>query len=155
MVVPADTMFADIVATALNQMGYPPEVASTARGSILIKNWKPMPVDSVPENTMMCTADVLGDLTSLVTLRILIVRQKPTVAMEIKDKLLQLLVMQSHPVLRSTGCPLDEVSANIECQNGPKMSGLNIVKPYPGRPHPTLSQLSGCVYAVRPGQRVR
>jgi len=44
-----------------------------------------------------------------VTLKITIIRTKPTQLAEIKDKLLKLLILQSHTVLRSTGCPLDEV----------------------------------------------
>lgn len=118
VIVPAATIFADIVTTALHRLGYSSEIASTARGTISIKNWKPIPVDAVPESTLMCTGDVLGELTSLVTLRIVILRTKPTATMEIKDKLLRLLVMQSHPLLRSTGCPLDEVS----CEHPPLSS---------------------------------
>lgn len=59
---------------------------------------------------MISVSDILGELTSLVTLKITIIRTKPTQLAEIKDKLLKLLILQSHTVLRSTGCPLDEVS---------------------------------------------
>jgi len=52
----------------------------------------------------------VGELTSVITLRIVILRPKTSAFGEIKDKLLKLLVLQSHAVLRSTGCPLDEVS---------------------------------------------
>jgi len=55
-------------------------------------------------------SDIVGELTSVITLRIVILRPKTSPFGEIKDKLLKLLVLQSHAVLRSTGCPLDEVS---------------------------------------------
>lgn len=59
-------------------------------------------------------SEILGELTTIVTLRIVILRSKTTPFSEIKDKLLKLLVLQSHAVLRSTGCPLDEVSQTEE-----------------------------------------
>lgn len=59
---------------------------------------------------MITVGDVLGELTSVVTLRISILRTKPSTYTEIKDKLLKLLILQSHAALRSSGCPLDEVS---------------------------------------------
>lgn len=62
----------------------------------------------------MSVGDILGELTSVVTLRIVILRTKPSSITEIKDKLLRLLILQSHAVLRSAGCPLDEVSVQVE-----------------------------------------
>lgn len=82
-------------------------------GAIIIKNWKPLPLDKITDNTLISVSEILGELTSSVTLKITIIRTKPTQLAEIKDKLLKLLILQSHSVLRSTGCPLDEVS----CQN--------------------------------------
>lgn len=69
-----------------------------------------MPLDKITDNTLISVSDILGELTSIITLKITIVRTKPTQLAEIKDKLLKLLILQSHTVLRSTGCPLDEVS---------------------------------------------
>lgn len=110
VIMPAMTPFTELVATALQLLGYSAEVASTARGTIIIKNWKPISTEQVTDNPMLSVGDILGELTSVVTLRILILRNKPSIFSEIKDKLLKLLILQSHPALRSTGCPLDEVS---------------------------------------------
>lgn len=110
VIVPAATLFSDLVNTALQRLGYSPDIASTARGSIIVKNWKPLPLENISDNPMVCVSEILGELTSVVTLRIVILRTKPSMLTEIKDKLLKLLVLQSHAVLRSAGCPLDEVS---------------------------------------------
>lgn len=85
-------------------------IFSPPTGSLIIKNWKPLPLDKITDNTLISVSDILGELTSIITLKITIVRTKPTQLAEIKDKLLKLLILQSHTVLRSTGCPLDEVS---------------------------------------------
>lgn len=110
VIVPASTLFSDLVNTALQRLGYSPDIASTARGSIIVKNWKPLPLENISDNPMVCVSEILGELTSVVTLRIIVLRTKPSMLTEIKDKLLKLLVLQSHAVLRSAGCPLDEVS---------------------------------------------
>lgn len=112
VIVPAATLFSDLVNTALQRLGYSPDIASTARGSIIVKNWKPLPLENISDNPMVCVSEILGELTSVVTLRIVVLRTKPSMLTEIKDKLLKLLVLQSHAVLRSAGCPLDEVSLN-------------------------------------------
>lgn len=109
VIVPASTLFTEIVNTALLRLGYSSDIACTARGSIIIKNWKPLPVEKISDSPMVCVGDILGELTSVVTLRIVILRSKATPLTEIKDKLLKLLMIQSHAVLRSSGCPLDEV----------------------------------------------
>lgn len=109
VIVPAVTPFADILTTALQRLGYTSDIAATARGSIVIKNWKPLPMEKISDNPLVSVGDILGELTSVVTLRIVILRTKPSSLTEIKDKLLRLLILQSHAVLRSAGCPLDEV----------------------------------------------
>lgn len=110
VIVPAVTLFSEIVNTALQRLGYSPDIASTARGSIIVKNWKPLPLEKISDSPMVCVGEILGELTSVVTLRIVILRTKVSALTEIKEKLLKLLVMQSHAVLRSSGCPLDDVS---------------------------------------------
>lgn len=109
VIVPAVTPFADILGTALQRLGYASDIAATARGSIIIKNWKPLPMEKISDNPLVSVGDILGELTSVVTLRIVILRTKPSTFTEIRDKLLKLLILQSHAVLRSAGCPLDEV----------------------------------------------
>lgn len=131
VIVPAATPFCDIVTIALQRLGYSSDISNTAKGeclkahlsntanlltslwftgAIIIKNWKPLPLDKITDNTLISVSEILGELTSNVTLKITIIRTKPTQLAEIKDKLLKLLILQSHSVLRSTGCPLDEVS---------------------------------------------
>lgn len=118
VIVPAVTPFSDILSTALQRLGYSSDIAATARGSIIIKNWKPLPMEKISDNPLISVGDILGELTSVVTLRIVILRTKPSPFTEIKDKLLKLLILQSHAVLRSAGCPLDEVSfqPTIQCE---------------------------------------
>lgn len=78
-------------------------------GEIVIKNWKPLSLEKITDSPLISVGDILGELTSIITLRISVLRTKPSTLTEIKDKLLKLLVLQSHAVLRSSGCPLDEV----------------------------------------------
>lgn len=82
-------------------------------GSLIIKHWKPIPLEQISDNPAVPVSDIVGELTSVITLRIVILRPKTSPFGEIKDKLLKLLVLQSHALLRSTGCPLDEVSPSI------------------------------------------
>lgn len=110
VIMPSMTPFSELLHTALQLLGYSTETATTARGSIIIKNWKPLSMEQITDTALVSVGDILGELTSVVTLRILILRAKPTMFSEIKDKLLKLLILQSHPALRSSGCPLDEVS---------------------------------------------
>lgn len=110
VIMPAITPFSELINTALQLLGYSPETATTARGSIIIKNWRPLSMDQITDNGLVSVGDILGELTSVVTLRILILRSKPSTFSEIKDKLLKLLILQSHPALRAAGCPLDEVN---------------------------------------------
>lgn len=109
VIIPATTPFCDIVTTALQRLGYSIDITNTARGAIVVKNWKPIALEKISDNSLISVAEILGELTSVVTLKITIVRTKPTQLAEVKDKLLKLLILQSHAVLRSSGCPLDEV----------------------------------------------
>lgn len=78
-------------------------------GWLIVKNWKPIALDQIADNATIPVSDIIGELASVVTLRIVILRCKPSPLGEIKDKLLKLLVLQSHALLRTSGCPLDEV----------------------------------------------
>uniref|UniRef100_A0A182FE88 Uncharacterized protein n=2 Tax=Anopheles albimanus TaxID=7167 RepID=A0A182FE88_ANOAL len=117
VIIPAATPFCDIVTTALQRLGYSNEISNTARGSISIKNWKSLSLDAISDNPLVSVSDILGELTSVVTLKITILRSKPTQLAEIKDKLLKLLILQSHALLRSTGCPLDEITLSQICRS--------------------------------------
>ncbi|XP_016953466.1 uncharacterized protein LOC108026812 [Drosophila biarmipes] len=117
VIIAAATPWSEIVQTALQRLGYSQEVANTARGSLIIKHWKPIPLEQISDNPAVPVSDIVGELTSVITLRIVILRPKTSAFGEIKDKLLKLLVLQSHAVLRSTGCPLDEVTLSQICRS--------------------------------------
>ncbi|CAG2062287.1 unnamed protein product, partial [Timema podura] len=80
------------------------------QGSILIKNWKPLSFESIADGPLVTVGDILGELTTVATLKIQLYRSRPNILSDIKEKLLRLLLAQSHSLLESTGCPLDEVS---------------------------------------------
>ncbi|XP_064548296.1 uncharacterized protein dve isoform X3 [Drosophila montana] len=117
VIIAAATPWSEIVQTALQRLGYSQEVANTARGSLIIKHWKPIPLEQISDNPAVPVSDIVGELTSVITLRIVILRPKTSPFGEIKDKLLKLLVLQSHALLRSTGCPLDEVTLSQICRS--------------------------------------
>ncbi|ALC41402.1 dve [Drosophila busckii] len=117
VIIAAATPWSEIVQTALQRLGYSQEVANTARGSLIIKHWKPIPLEQISDHPAMPVSDIVGELTSVITLRIVILRPKASPYGEIKDKLLKLLVLQSHALLRSTGCPLDEVTLSQICRS--------------------------------------
>lgn len=97
---------------ALVRLGYPTDMIPSARGSIIVKNWRPLPMESVADEPTRTVAEILSELTTVSTLRIQIYRSRPppaSPAAEIKDKLLRLLLLHSHALLISAGCPLDEV----------------------------------------------
>lgn len=84
-------------------------------GSVVLNNWKPLPFERISDGSRATVGDVLGELTTVATLRIQLLRPRPTPLQDIKDKLLILLLVQSRPLLISTGCPLDEVSSVDSC----------------------------------------
>ena len=95
------------------RLGYSSDLILSARGSIVIRNWKPLPTEKVAEGPLLTVGDILAELIHLTTLRIQIYRSRPTVpspATEVKDKLLRFLLLHSHAFL--VGCPLDEVRIN-------------------------------------------
>lgn len=113
VIIPVGTPFHNLVYTALLRLGYSADSAAAARGSLVIKNWKALSFDQITEDPLVTVGDILGELTTVATLRIQVFRARPSAHSEIKDKLLRFLLMQSHNVLASTGCPLDEVRAFI------------------------------------------
>lgn len=111
VIIPIGTPFHGLVQTALLRLGYSPDCAATAKGSVIIKNWKALSVEQISEDPMVTVGDILGELTAVATLRIQILRTKAVAYSEIKDKLLRFFLTQSQGLLVSSGCPLDEVSA--------------------------------------------
>lgn len=83
-------------------------------GSVIIKNWKPLSFDKIADSPLVTVGDVLGELTTVATLKIQVFRARQTFFADVKDKLLRLFLLHSRNVLYSTGCPLDEVSHSYE-----------------------------------------
>lgn len=106
----------DLVGEALVRLGYPTDLIPSARGSIVIRNWKPLPMEKVADEPLRTVGDILAELTTVATLKIQVYRSRPpppSPAAEVRDKLLRLLLLHSHALLVSAGCPLDEV--RISC----------------------------------------
>lgn len=102
----------DLVGEALVRLGYSSDLIPSARGSIVIRNWKPLPMEKVADGPLLTVGDILAELTSVATLKIQVYRSRPpppSPAAEVRNKLLRLLLLHSHTLLVSAGCPLDEV----------------------------------------------
>ncbi|RZF47274.1 hypothetical protein LSTR_LSTR004983 [Laodelphax striatellus] len=121
VIIPVNTAFQDLIQVALQRLGYSKENASAAKGSIVIKNWKPLSFDKIAESPMMTVGELLGELTTVATVRIQIFRSRPSSLTDMKEKLLRLLLVQSHALLLSSGCPLDEVTLSqlVRSQSNP------------------------------------
>ncbi|KAG8037595.1 hypothetical protein G9C98_005806, partial [Cotesia typhae] len=116
VIIPASVPFQDLVGEALVRLGYPAEVIPSARGSIIVKNWRPLPMEKVADEPLRSVAEILAELTTVATLKIQILRSQPppaSPAAEVKEKLLGLLILHSHALLASAGCPLDESFTSI------------------------------------------
>ncbi|KAK8746160.1 hypothetical protein OTU49_017274, partial [Cherax quadricarinatus] len=74
------------------------------------RNWRPLPLEHIPETEDKTVAEVLCDVAPLATLHVRIYSSpwKVRCARDIKDRLLRLLLQHSHHLLVSAGCPLDE-----------------------------------------------
>lgn len=74
VIIPASTAFDDLVPVALAQLGYARDTAAAATGSVVIKNWKPLTFDKIADGPLVSVGDILGELTTVATLRIQIFR---------------------------------------------------------------------------------
>ncbi|EDW71957.2 uncharacterized protein Dwil_GK17716, partial [Drosophila willistoni] len=61
VIIAAATPWSEIVQTALQRLGYSQEVANTARGSLIIKHWKPLPLEQISDNPAIPVSGILGD----------------------------------------------------------------------------------------------
>ncbi|XP_042217653.1 homeobox protein dve-1-like isoform X2 [Homarus americanus] len=106
--IPGHTRFTDLLQSALVKLGYSEELTH-ARGLLQLRNWRPLPLEHIPETEDKTVAEVLCDVAPLATLHVRIYSPwKVRCARDIKDRLLRLLLQQSHHLLVSSGCPLDE-----------------------------------------------
>ncbi|CAH1103110.1 unnamed protein product [Psylliodes chrysocephalus] len=117
VIIPVGTPFHNLVQAALFRLGYSSESAAAAKGSVLIKNWKALSFDQISDDPLITVGDILGELSTVATLRIQVFRGRPGVLNEIKDKLLRFLLLQSHGLLLSSGCPLDEILLSQLCRS--------------------------------------
>ncbi|KOX72496.1 DNA-binding protein SATB1 [Melipona quadrifasciata] len=111
VIIPVAMPFQDLVGEALVRLGYSSDLIPSARGSIVIRNWKPLPMEKVADGPLLTVGDILAELTSVATLKIQVYRSRPpppSPAAEVRNKLLRLLLLHSHALLVSAGCPLDE-----------------------------------------------
>ncbi|CAB0041431.1 unnamed protein product [Trichogramma brassicae] len=120
--IPANMPFQDLVGEVLLRLNYSSDLILSARGSIVIRNWKPLATDRVADGPLLTVGDILAELVNLATLRIQIFRARPSPASEIRDKLLRLLLLRSHAVLLAAGCPLDEATLSSLCRGGNDIS---------------------------------
>ncbi|KAK5639698.1 hypothetical protein RI129_012190 [Pyrocoelia pectoralis] len=109
VIIPAATPFQGLVQAALLRLGYSADSAATARGSVIIKNWKALSVDQISDDPLVTVGDILGELTAVATLRIQVIRSRSAVFADIKEKLLRFFLTQSQGLLVSAGCPIDEI----------------------------------------------
>ncbi|XP_057660139.1 uncharacterized protein LOC130896215 [Diorhabda carinulata] len=123
VIIPVGTPFHNLVQAALFRLGYSTESAAAAKGSVLIKNWKALSFDQISDDPLITVGDILGELATVATLRIQVFRGRPGVLCEIKDKLLRFLLLQSHGLLLSSGCPLDEILLSQLCRSTNSSAG--------------------------------
>ncbi|KAI4494168.1 hypothetical protein M0802_009202 [Mischocyttarus mexicanus] len=119
VIIPVAMPFQDLVGEALVRLGYSNDLIPSARGSIVIRNWKPLPMEKVAEGPLLTVGDILAELTSVATLKIQVYRSRPpppSPAAEVRNKLLRLLLLHSHALLISAGCPLDEMTLLSLCR---------------------------------------
>ncbi|XP_066600824.1 homeobox protein dve-1 [Prorops nasuta] len=125
VIIPVAMPFQDLVGEALVRLGYSSDLIPSARGSIVIRNWKPLPMEKVADGPLLTVGDILAELTSVATLKIQVYRSRPpppSPAAEVRNKLLRLLLLHSHALLVSAGCPLDELTLLSLCRGGNDLS---------------------------------
>ncbi|XP_034248259.1 uncharacterized protein LOC117649500 [Thrips palmi] len=129
VIIPASTAFDDLVPVALAQLGYARDTAAAATGSVVIKNWKPLSFDKIADGPLVSVGDILGELTTVATLRIQIFRSRPSALSDMRDKLLRLLLTHSRALLLNSGCPLDEVTLTQLCRGTAASASDRIPEP--------------------------
>lgn len=74
VIIPNNTAFRDLTEAALVRLGYSKDTAAASKGLVVLKNWLPLDLDTIAEDPVLTVNDVLGELTTLATLRILVFR---------------------------------------------------------------------------------
>ncbi|XP_043270180.1 homeobox protein dve-1 [Venturia canescens] len=125
VIIPAAVPFQDLVGEALVRLGYPTDLIPSARGSIVIRNWKPLPMEKIADEPLRTVGDILAELTTVATLKIQVYRLRPpppSPTADVRDKMLRLLLLHNHALLVSAGCPLDEMTLSSLCRGGNELS---------------------------------
>jgi hypothetical protein len=82
VLVPASTLWLDLVRTVLTQLGYSGLEIVNSKATLIIKNWKPISLDQVTDDKKSTVGEILSEIHSFVTLRIALVNnalsQAPT-----------------------------------------------------------------------------
>lgn len=74
VIIPNDTAFRDLTEVALVRLGYSKDTAASSKGFVVLKNWLPLDLDTIAEDPVLTVNDVLGELTTLATLKIVVFR---------------------------------------------------------------------------------
>jgi len=74
VIIPNNIAFRDLTEAALVRLGYSKDTAAASKGLVVLKNWLPLDLDAIAEDPVLTVNDVLGELTTLATLRILVFR---------------------------------------------------------------------------------
>ena len=71
-IIPASTLFTQIVPVVLRKLGYSDDVIFNATGWLMMKNWRPLSLTQIASSDRDTVGGVLGELTTVATLRIYI-----------------------------------------------------------------------------------
>lgn len=71
-IIPASTLFTQIVPAVLRKLGYSDDVVFNANGWLMMKNWRPLALTQIASSDRETVGGVLGELTTVATLRIYI-----------------------------------------------------------------------------------
>lgn len=74
VIVSSSALYIDLTRIVMQQLGYSPLDQINAKITLQVKNWKPLTLDSVCEDKTATVGEVLGDISSFVTLRIKLYR---------------------------------------------------------------------------------
>ncbi|XP_025017628.1 cell wall protein DAN4-like [Tetranychus urticae] len=107
-IITSGLLFSNLVKTALLHLGYPESEISGAKGFIQLRNWKPLTLDQITDSVDATVGDIMGDISSIASLRIILHRPRTSGPNEIEDKLLQVLLAQSYSLLANSGNPVDQ-----------------------------------------------
>ncbi|CAL1541982.1 unnamed protein product [Lymnaea stagnalis] len=109
-ILPGATLFSEIITASLSKLGYSSGETTGAKGGLQLKNWKTLSFSAVTDHTEATVEEILGEITSVATLRIkLLSRAKSSSSSDdVKGKLLQLLLTKSKDFLLQAGCPIEQ-----------------------------------------------